>query len=173
VSYRQLAAFLTMLKAMPVVYGKHLLVDRTANEAETAALWVSIWATLQKPWGEHRTYKDLWRSGQPQGKGHGAGWAEEHGHDEEFSILRRPGGRVTIGVENPTTAWRFAAALPGIEGRAKAVADWFGTCEAMAKASVEDWMAIDFGVLDSGRKRPGFAEKSALAIFRAIHEKGT
>jgi hypothetical protein len=164
VSYRQLAAFLTMLKAMPVVYGKHLLVDRTANEAETAALWVSIWTTLQKPWHEHRTYKDLWRSGQPQGKGHGAGWAEEHGHDEEFAILRRPGGRATIGVENPTTAWRFAAALPGVgDRRAKGVAEYFGTCKAMAEAGVEEWMAA-LGI-EKGRK-------TAEAVVRAIREKG-
>jgi hypothetical protein len=163
VSYRQLTSFLTMLAAMPVFYNRHLIIERTGTEAETAALWVGHWHTFQKRWADHSTYKQLWKTG-PQTKGHGSGWADDHDHNEEFAILRRPGGRVTLGVENPTTAWRFAADLPGVgDKRARQVAEFFGTAAAMAMGTEEEWQAA-LGI-EKGTK-------TAKAVVRAINERG-
>jgi hypothetical protein len=179
VSYRQLVSYLTMLKTwMAYETGNTATVvtyDRTATMEETAALWVALYHTFQKPWREHSTYQALYKAG-PRAKGHGNEWALPHCHDEDFTAQRTPGGRVgSNGVENPTTAWRWAADLPGVETRAKRAADYFGglgdttvtvpggSAARLAVGTEEEWMAA----LGIGKGR-----KTAKAVVRAAMEKG-
>ena len=184
ISYRQVVSYLTMLK---ISGREHVVFDRTANMEETAALWTSLWHCFQKPWDEHTTYRQLWKKG-PQTKGHGGNWANPHEHNEEFVAENQPGGRMmNVGVngENPTTAWRWASDLPGVDRRAKVLAETFGTAYGLAtgrpgaRMSPEEELravaalrSVEFGETGDGRKRPGFGSKTAAAIVRAINEPG-
>jgi hypothetical protein len=165
VSYEQLDHFLCTLELKAGV-----ILKRTRDARETARFYVSRWRWFNlKRWEDHHSHDQLYL-GLPA-KGHGTAWGARHSHDEEYE---QPGrGRVALTQENPTTCWRMAACLPGIDRKAETVARHFGTVRRMAAAGEEEWMGIDFGMNREGTKRnPGIGEVTARAVIRAITEEG-
>ena len=122
-----------------------------------------------KTWDQHHSHDQIYL-GLPA-KAHGVDWGSPHGHDEEYE---QPGrGRATLVQENPTTAWRWAACLPGIDRKAETIARHFGTARRMALATEAEWQGIDFGMNREGTKRnPGIGKVTAAAVVRAITEEG-
>ena len=115
-TYRQLDSYIASLEMMAGV-----VVIRTANEQETAAVYASRYHWWQKRWSDH------------------------HAHDQIFTRelttpLRR--GRAVIEIREPKFEERVAAQLPGVDRKAWDVAAHFGTVENMVLASKEEWMEI-------------------------------
>jgi ERCC4-type nuclease len=155
ISYRQLLSYLTTLELRG-----GLVVRRTSNERETAAQYVSLyhWFT-DKDWHQHNSHDQVYANGVPK-KGHGSGWAREHGHDTTFAAGAR-GRTGKVLQADPTTAWRVAMQFPGIDRRAEKVAAHFGSVRAMALATEKEWASID-----------GIGKVTAKAVVRAIAEEG-
>ncbi len=163
VSYEQLDHFLCTWEVK-----RGVKLKRTKDPEETARFYVSRWRWFNgKGWDEHTSDSQVY-CGPVGKKGHGAQWAEVHGHDPTVN----PGGRVgttngTVGCQfdergNPTTLLRMAMQLPGVmDKRAALVAGHFGTVEAMARASEEEWLGIE-----------GIGPKTSAAVVRAIRERG-
>ena len=128
VSYYQLLGYLTGLELRGNVIWR-----RTRDIHETAVQIVGLYKNFQDPWESHHSHEQVWCGAIPI-KGHGGGWAVEHGHDETFTGR----GRVTVMQGDPTTLWRMAAQLPGIDTRAEKVANHFGTVFDMAMAGLPD-----------------------------------
>lgn len=180
ISYRSLIGQLTTLELQYGVYWR-----RTRDVTETASQYAGLWHWFNdKLWHEHSTGKKIYAPGPtptPK-KGHGGNWGREHGHDKEFTPSRS--GRVgQLIATDPTTLWRMAAQLPGIDRTSEKVAEHFKTVRNMVlagldpeiKSLVEDWFETN----------PGAAEKAwmqvvdgkigkvkAAAAVRAITEEG-
>jgi ERCC4-type nuclease len=172
ISYRQVTSYLTTLEMCGGV-----VVRRTSSEIETAAMWASLYHWWQKPWADHRSHDQLYHPVTLPNKNHGSKWADPHSHDEEYEDLQgNHRGRVVAGVENPTTAWRWASDLPGVDRRAKGVAEFFGSAYALALGEpgampsedrlvrMEVAYAAALGI-EKGRK-------TAKAVVRAVTETG-
>ena len=155
VSYAQLLGYLTGLELRGNVVWR-----RTRDIVETAAQYVALYRNFQVPWESHHSHEQVYTGGGVMPvKGHGSGWAEEHEHDLAYGKYGR--GRVTCVQQDPSTLWRMAAQLPGVDRRAEAVSRHFKTVKAMAEAGVEEWMEVE-----------GIGKKTAAAVVRAITEEG-
>ena len=167
VSYEQLDHYLTTLELKGGV-----VVKRTRDEKETARFYVSKWKWFNcKTWDQHRSHDVLYHNEPMPSKAHGSKWGRAHGHDEEYERTGR--GMAQIIQANPTTAWRWASDLPGVDRKAEVVAKHFGTARRMANASEKEWMEIDFGMNRERTKRnPGIGKVTAQAVIRAITEEG-
>lgn len=161
VAYAHVTAFLqslTMLSRSKA--GEPLRVFRTSNPHETAAAYAALFNWYQKPFTAHHALDSIYTEFTLPKKGHGGGWAHPHSHDATFD----PGKRALVwkdGTEDPCTLWRMAAQLPGVDRRARAVAEHFGTVREMANATEKEWMRV-----------PGVGKKVAAAAVRAITEPG-
>lgn len=154
VSYNQLMGYLTGLELRGGVVWR-----RTKNVKETAAQYVALYKNFNDvAWKDHHSHDQVY-CGDVPAKAHGSGWGRPHDHDTDYV---KPGrGRAMITQENPTTLWRMASQLPGIDRRAEKVAAHFGTVRAMAEATEEQWREID-----------GVGKVIAAAAVRAITEVG-
>jgi len=169
-----------------------LVYKRTRDERETARYYASRWRWFNsKAWVEHRSHDQLYHNEPQPAKGHGNQWGLAHEHDEEYE---RPGrGRAQLIQANPTTCWRWAADLPGLDRKAEVVAKHFRTAWNMALAGLDpelkkraeewmrqnphaalrEWEGIDFGMKGNGSGRnPGIGPVTAAAVIRAITEEG-
>lgn len=153
ISYRQLMSYLTTLELRG-----NVVVRRTASDIETAVQYATLWHWFNdKMWAEHTAHDQLY-TGAPV-KGHGGNWAEDHGHNNEFGKGRA--GSIAVEDDNPSTLWRMASQLPGIDRRAYQVAKHFRTVEAMVLATEKEWREIE-----------GIGPKIAAAVVRALREEG-
>ena len=186
VMYEQLDHYLSTLELKGGV-----IVKRTKDEQETARYYVSRWKWFnEKTWDQHTSHDQLYTN--TPAKGHGYDWGSPHEHEEAYQRNGR-GRSVGFQQDPPTTVWRMAAQLPGLDRRAAVVAQHFTTPEEMAlaglppelrelirqwrtanpKAALKAWQEIDFGVdVVSGRRRPGIGDVTAAAVWRAMTEKG-
>ncbi len=129
VSYEQLDHYLSTLELKGGV-----IVKRTKDERETARFYASRWKWFNgKAWHQHVSHDQVYL-GLPA-KAHGTGWGRAHGHDQEYTAPGR--GRAAITQANPTSCWRAAACLPGIDRRAEKVAERFRTIRGMALAGLD------------------------------------
>ena len=153
VAYRQLTAFVTTLELLG-----NLIVRRTSNMRETAAQIVALhhWFN-DKEWDQHHSHDQIYTN-TPE-KGHGTGWGTPHAHDEEFGKYGR--GRAIVVGKPPSTCWRMASQIPGIDRKAEVVAAHFGTVRAMVEAGEKEWQRI-----------PGIGKTTARAAVRSIREEG-
>lgn len=160
VSYRQLAAFVhsLSLRSMSPV-GEPLRVIRTQSSRETALQVAALYKGFQAPWESHHAHDQIYTDISVPNKGHGSKWAVPHGHDQGYEPSR--GRRIGLIQSPPTTTWRMASQLPGIDRLGQAVREHFRTVRAMANATVEDFMAV-----------PGIGRVRAEAIVRAMTVDG-
>jgi ERCC4-type nuclease len=182
VSYRQVDAFLNTLSLKSRGRGgEPLIVKRSQSVYETAVLLVDLykWFT-DKQWSQHHSHDQVYCNVEVK-KGHGSQWAEPHSHDEDFATGKRVGIRAGFEQKVPTTLWRAAMQLPGVDRRAELVAGHFGSLIEMAIAGLtaemkeivlrylrdhpeeaeREWRGID-----------GFGPKTAAAVVRAVLERG-
>lgn len=154
ISYNQIMGYLTGLELRGGVVWR-----RTRDVKETAAQYVALWHNFNdKQWSQHHAHDQVYCGDLPA-KAHGSNWGRPHDHDTEYV---KPGrGRAMITQENPTTLWRMASQLPGVDRRAEKVAAHFGTVRAMANATEEEWREVD-----------GVGPKISKAVVRAITEIG-
>ena len=83
-------------------------------------------------------------------KGFEKKWDQHHAHEAVYAPegTKLRGGRIGLvgnGIEHPdrpTTLWKIAAQLPGVDRRAKDVANFFGTVEAMALGTEKEWKRL-------------------------------
>ena len=166
VAYRQLISYLTSLELCG-----NIIVRRTGNAHETAATYVALHSWFNdKEWHQHHSHDQIYTNEPMPTKAHGSQWGETHSHDTEYVSLGR--GRAGVVLENPTTCWRMAAMLPGIDRKAEVVAAHFKTARAMVNAGEKEWMGIDFGRRRDGKRNPGIGKITAAAVVRAITEEG-
>lgn len=152
ISYRQVISYLTTLELI----GK-VTVRRSGYIGETARQIAALWCWFnEKGWGEHKSHDQIYTN--TPAKGHGSQWAREHTHDENYGRQR---ARLFDVKGDPTTLWRMATQLPGIDARARVVTQHFGTVREMANAEEEAWMQID-----------GIGKKTAAAVVKAMSEEG-
>jgi len=116
VNYRQVDSYISSLELR-----MNVIVCRTANTQETAALYASRYLGWQKPWADH------------------------HAHDQIYckdllAPLNR--GRALISPREPGLIERIASQLPGIDRKAWDVAAHFQTVERMMLATPNEWQAI-------------------------------
>ena len=167
VSYKQLMSFLFSLQLRSrSKVGEPLRVIRTSTVEETAAAVVALYSNFtEKRWDQHHAHDQIYTDFTMPNKGHGSAWAAPHTHDEDFGEggvgTGQPGGRAGLRQKVPTTVWRMAAQLPGVDRRAEAVAEYFKTVRAMAQATEKEWEEV-----------PGIGKKTAAAAVRAITEEG-
>lgn len=114
--YRQLQNYLNTLEVLGGV-----IVLRTCNIRETAAVYASLAAWWSKEWAGH------------------------HSHDEVFT--RQPGvalhrGKARLSYRVPGMVEKMAAQLPGIDQRCWEVGKKFPTVERMVNATYEEWLAV-------------------------------
>jgi hypothetical protein len=182
ISYRQVIAYRTSIETIG-----NIVVERTMSSFETAANYSAIYHWWQKPWADHKSYDQVHCTNNLPAKGHGSAWTKPHTHDEEFDQAMRPRGRATLMKELPSTLWRSASQLPGIDTRAKLVVDHFETVREMANANCplcracpnhgvrdeKEWAGIkNEEVTADGRRKPGIGMATAKAVVRAITEPG-
>ena len=160
VSYAQVDAYLNSLALRSRgPNGEPVRVKRTSSPHETATCYVALYNGFQKPWHQHHAHDQVHCTAITPKKGHGSGWGREHGH--AASTGGRQGVQQRDAPDDPTTLWMMAAQLPGVDSRARLVAQHFGTVAAMVAATEEEWRQLD-----------GFGEVRARACWRSIHEKG-
>ena len=152
IAYAQVQSYLTSLELLG-----NVVVRRSPNMNATAAQYAALYSWFQKPWGKHHAHDQIYTN--TPDKGHGTGWGTPHGHDEEFGKYGR--GRAIVVGKPPSTCWRMASQLPGIDRRAEKVAEHFGSVRAMVEAGEKEWQAID-----------GIGKITARAVVRAIREEG-
>jgi ERCC4 domain len=172
ISFEQLDHYLCTLELKGGV-----VLRRTRDARETARFYVSRWRWFnQKAWDAHKSADQVYCGGVVK-KGHGGEWAVPHGHDPKFAPGRRAGMKQT----NPTTLLRAAMQLPGVDARAAAVTEHFGSVRRMALAGlradllveVEAWLdGHPAAVAAAWKALDGFGDKRAAAVVRAIAEKG-
>ena len=190
VSYRQVMSYLDSLslRARCCSTDEPWRVVRTSYPSETAARYASLYEGWQKKWSSHHAHDQLFTRDVPK-KGHGSRWSDlSHEHDSTYihnrvSLTKR---------KTPTTVWRMAAQLDGIDRKAEVVADHFRTVRNMDLAGLDPglralidrwfdghpeaarqaWTEIGFGVdPTTGRKKPGIGDVTARAVIRAITEE--
>lgn len=106
-------AFDSFLNTLEVL--AHIIVRQTSNPKNTASLISNLYCWWQKGWDDH--------------KGHLG-----------FAMSLPP----TAQLSKPSLLRRVVKELPGIGWeRSKAVADYFGSIEAVVAATEKDWMNID------------------------------
>ena len=155
VSYRQLAAFLHSLSLRSMSQtGGPLRGFRTASPRETAMQVAALYKGFQAAWESHHAHDQIYTEISVPKKGHGTGWGKPHTHDQAYEPTR--GRRIGLIQEPPTTCWRMAAQLPGVDRMGQAIREHFRTARAAANATVADYMAI-----------PGIGRVKAEAIVRA------
>ncbi len=169
VSYEQLDHYLSTLELKGGV-----IVKRTKDERETARFYASRWKWFNgKRWDQHHSEDQLYL-GLPA-KAHGTGWGRTHTHDQEYVAPGR--GRTAITQANPTSCWRAAACLPGIDRRAEKVAEHFRTIRSMSlagldaelRAAVERWFEEHPGAAEREWEGiDGIGAVTAKAAIRAI-----
>ena len=152
IAYAQVQSYLTSLEMLG-----NVVVRRSPNMNATAAQYAALYSWFQKPWGQHHAHSQIYTN-TPE-KGHGTGWGTPHAHDEEFGKYGR--GRAIVVGKPPSTCWRMASQLPGIDRRAEKVAEHFGSVRAMVEAGEKEWATID-----------GIGKITARAVVRAIREEG-
>ena len=178
VSYAQLTAFLTTVELKGGV-----VVRRTGSVRETASQYASLyrWWT-EKTWSEHHSLEQIYCGDLPV-KGHGSRWALPHAHSATYTGSNGTGrtGTVSATLDTPSTLWRMASQLPGVDSRAREVAGYFGTVRDMAlagldpglRAMVERWYDQHPGSAERAwRELDGFGEARSKAVVRAITERG-
>lgn len=183
VAYRQLHNFLTTLELKC-----DLIVRRTANLAETAAQTIALWHWWNdKAWDEHQSHEALYCGPIPK-KGHRSRWGQAHEHNQGFGPGRAGAVGSATDANNPSTLWRAASQLPGIDARAKLVAEHFKTVLNMALAGLEPGLRerVDAWYRENPKAaekawreiggasgvRGGIGEKTAAACVRAVFEEG-
>ena len=135
----------------------NVVVRRSPNMNATAAQYAALYSWFQKPWGKHHAhYSDLHKHSRERARD---GLGTPHAHDEEFGKYGR--GRAIVVGKPPSTCWRMASQLPGIDSRAEKVAEHFGSVRAMVEAGEKEWATID-----------GIGKITARAVVRAIREEG-
>lgn len=128
VQYRHLAGYLHSL-ALRSRSPQHepLRIIRTSNVVETAAQLISL----------HRNFTEKL-------------WKDHHAHDQIHTALNGAAGldaggtgkhrasmAMAVAMEDPTTAWKMAAQLPGVDRKAQAVAAHFGSVTDMVLAGLD------------------------------------
>jgi ERCC4-type nuclease len=178
VNYQQLDAYLNSLslRSRHEETGEPLRVKRSGSIRETAAIVASLYRGFQKRWEDHHAHDQIYApepslGGKKGGRNGGLG-ARGKAHGERAAVTAA--GR----QRKVTPCWRAAAQLPGIDRRAEAVKEHFGTLFKMALAGVPEelvrkvedyladhpeaapmeWMRID-GI---GGKRAGDAVRAML-----------
>lgn len=127
VSYRQVMSYLTTLelKAVSESSGERVVVRRTASAYETASQYVALWQWFnEKRWDQHKS------------------------HDQVYTNEVVTGGKRARLVGNagrgkPSELWKMAAQLPGVDEKARLVAEHFGDVRSMANGTLRDWLSID------------------------------
>ena len=197
VAYRQLQNFLTTLEFMACRPGPGtgtgpdpgpgpgpgpgLVIRRTSNLHETAVQVIALWHWFNdKEWREHRSHEALYCGPVPN-KGHGAGWAQGHAHNEDFGPGRAGAIGTPTDANHPSTLWRAAAQFPGLDARAKDVAQHWKTLWDMVlagldpqlKEKVEQWYEENPKAAQKAWEAiPGIGKKTAEACVRAVWEEG-
>jgi ERCC4-type nuclease len=135
ISWRQVDSYLSTLEMKG-----HLVVCRTGDAKETAALYVSRWHWWQKSWGDHHAHDEIY-----------AGGPSKH--------LEGPGRGVMPVVQGYGLIAKVAAQLPGVDRRAFELERQFKSVREMCNASEREWQ------LALGFKKPS---KIAQGIVRAL-----
>jgi hypothetical protein len=182
VNYRQVITYLHSLSLRAITtYGEPWRVIRTGTAAGTAAEYAALYHMWQKPWDEHKAHEAVYCGDLPI-KGHGGGWGDVHGHEEAQTYVR---GRVGVFKSEtqlpPSTLWRMAMQLPGVDKRARGVAEHWKTVRNMAlaglpkelKERVDKWYDEHPGEAEKAwRELDGIGAKVSAAVVRAISEEG-
>ena len=196
VSYRQVHSFLDTIRLKAgrddEGDGRGIILLSSSNLRETAAQLLTLWHWFNdKSWEEHRSHEALYCGDVPK-KGHRYNWGREHAHNEDFGPGRVNITGVATDINNPSTLWRMLAQLPGCDSKAKVAAGHWRTVLNMAlagldpeirkevdrwyrenpEAAAKAWEEIDFGILSTGKRRPGFGRIGARAVVRAVFEEG-
>lgn len=193
VSYRQVVGYLDSisLRVRATSTGEPLRVIQTGDEYQTASRLAALYRLwTEKRWDEHHSHDELY-TGLPK-KGHKGGWAVPHSH------TATPGVRVGIGIptvgttagnnsnghgvtDHPTTLWRMAAQLPGVDRRALGLSKHFRTVDDMVLAGLPDelkrevkrWWVENPGARErSWMECDGVGPAIAGAAVRALSEEG-
>ena len=179
VSYRHVDAYLNSLSLRSrSPRGEPLRVKRSSYHTETAAQLVALYKGFtEKRWDEHHAHDELYAPGPK--KGHGGNWAHPHEHNEGFGAGRSAG--VGLKQDDPTTVWRMASQLGGIDRRAVKVAQYFKTVRNMDLAGldpvirkqVDTWfLAHPESAEQAWQAIDGIGKAIAKAAVRAITEEG-
>lgn len=116
-------------------------VWRTTNIVETAALYdVAYRWTTEKLWEDH------------------------HSHDQLYAPVTVEVGR----PYEPTMVERMAAQLPGVDRRARLVAQYFQTPVAMATAGMAEWLKVK--PRNDGERGLGIGKGIAAEVVKALRE---
>jgi ERCC4-type nuclease len=176
VNHRQITSFIhsLSLRGRTKSTGEAFRLIRTAGLEESAAWIVSLYYNFtEKEWGQHHAHDQIYSPIPP--KGHGYEWGKVHGHNTKYSRA------VMAANGDPTTVWRAAAQLPGVDRRATDVAAAFRTIRGMALAGlepglrrrVERWFADNpSAAVDAWMELDGFGIVKAEAAVRAIAVEG-
>lgn len=151
VNYRQVMNFLTTLelKVKAVSTGERLVVRRTATAYETASQYVSLWHWFNgKRWDQHHSHSQIRTNA-----------VEVNGRRAAFD-------GIGPGAVEASELWKMAAQLPGVDMKAREVAEYFAddvavakgrVMEQMARATLRDWMSI-----------PGIGQETAEKCMRVM-----
>lgn len=177
VKYKQVVSYLNSLSLMArTMSGEPWRVVHTSYPTDTASLYATYYEWWQKE--SHKSADQIYCGDMPAKGKPEDGYAP----NDEFVM-----GRVGMGVfkpeaqKAPSTLWRMAKQLPGVDERARQVATHFGTVRKMVLAGlpeekrqeIEDWFAENPKAQEKAWKAvEGIGAKTAAVVVRAIAEKG-
>jgi ERCC4-type nuclease len=131
---------------MSLSFRTGLVVWRTGMDWETALFLVHQYRMWRKPWEEHQAHDAVYA---PAESGRG-------------------GRRFTLVPRKHSLKEKVALQLPGLDGKAKHVADGFKSVREMANASAEDWAEVKWLTTKGESRRLGKAAADRIVkLIRA------
>lgn len=196
VSYRQLASYLySMTLRSRSRLREPMRVIRTSTLRETAAQIVALYKNFtDKRWEDHTAHDQIYTPLPIAGYGENGVDAYNNGH--RASLLGGLGAMAGGGGGlQPSLTWAMAAQLPGVDQKARLVAEYFKTPMDMVlagldagirekvdewfkenpEAAVKEWMKVkvaedagDKGRTKSGRRKAGVGVETARGVVKAL-----
>ena len=154
VNYRHLSSYLhsLTLRSRHKDTGEPLRLMRTASVEETAAQVVALYKNFtEKRWDQHFAHDEVYAPGPLVAKkGHRGQWAHPHEHLEGYVPTLGNRASVAQSLGDPSTLWRMAAQLPGVDRKAALLAQYYESVQDMVleglepklRRQVELWFAL-------------------------------
>lgn len=96
-------------------------------------------------------------------------WAEHRAHDTVYAPATVTGGfRLFFNPRKVSTAEKVAMQLPGLQDKARYVAEKFGSVKTLASAPLEEWVDLRWKTRKGKVRKLGMS--AALKIYQAIEE---
>lgn len=194
VSYTQLASYMySMTLRSKSARREPLRIIRTSTLAETAAQVVALYKNFtEKLWEDHHAHDQIYTP-LPE-TDYGSDGRDGKSGQRRTSFLE---GLPDTDIGQPSVTWAMAAQLPGVDRKARLVADHFKTpmdmvlagLDAELRKMVDIWYAEHPGAAEkaweqvrvaadgkktkSGKRRAGIGRAGAKVIVRAIFEGKT